>query len=150
MRMITARRRTALFMILPLLTVGNAGFAAPAAAADRIFAAGFEPCCTLGGQVDGLVGDGLVLDLAGGTISEDTLIDANAGAPRLYTFSTTAPPGTAYLVTISTQPSGQICTLTNASGTVVNAPIENINATCVAGPASLIWNEGAWDDANWQ
>ena len=153
-------------MTLPLLALGLVGALATADAADRIFANGldrtltdgsdrifangFEPCCTLGGEVTGLTGNGLVLYLAIDTISEDKSISADGGELRLYTFTHTAPPGTAYAVAIMTQPSGQTCTLSNASGTMGSAPVDNINATCVAESADLVWDDGDWDDANWQ
>ena len=132
-----------------MLVFGLAGAMAQADAADRIFANGFEPCCTLGGEISGLSGNGLVLHLASGAISEDNTFNANGGELRLYTFVHTAPPGSAYTVTISAQPSGKICTLTNASGSVPSAPVTDINVTCAAGPAGLDWDDDAWDDANW-
>ena len=133
-----------------VLALCLAGAVAPVAATERIFADGFEPCCSLGGEVSSLTGTGLVVRLAAGAISEDKSIAANGGELRLYTFTHTAPPGIAYAVTITTQPSGQICTLTNASGTMTSTPMDNINATCVTGPASLNWAGGNWNDANWQ
>lgn len=133
-----------------LLALCLAGAAVMANAADRIFADGFEPCCTLGGEVTGLTGDGLVLHLAAGSISEDRPVPSNGGEQRLYTFVDTATPGTAYTVTIAAQPFSQICTLINASGITTRTPVDNVNATCVAGPADLNWDDGVWDDANWQ
>ena len=137
-------------MILPILALVLAGAGTPAMAAESIFADGFDTCCTLGGEVSGLAGNGLVLHLAAGAISEDKLVPANGGGLRLYTFAKTAAPGTAYTVSIRTQPTGQTCTLSNASGTIPSTPVTNINATCVAGPAGLNWDDGAWDDADWQ
>ena len=137
-------------LILPLLTLALAGIAGYANASDRLFADGFEPCCTLGGEVSGLTGSVLVLHLAAGAISEDKFVPANGGGLRLYTFANTTPPGTAYTVTITTQPSSHACTLSNASGSMASTQVININATCVAGPADLNWDDGAWDDANWQ
>ena len=137
-------------MILPLLVLGLAGAVAPAGAAERIFADGFESCCTLGGTVTGLTGTGLVLHLAAGAINEDKPVSAQDGTPRLYTFSHSVPQGTGYTVTITTHPTGQSCTLINATGTMGTMRVENIDATCVAGPAGLNWDDGAWDDANWQ
>ena len=142
--------RTSMRMILPLLALGMIGAAASASASDRIFADGFEPCCSLGGEVSGLTGNGLVLHLDAGAISEDKPVPANGGGPRLYTFFNSAPAGTAYTVTITTQPSSQTCTLSNASGSMASTPVININATCVAEPLDLNWDDGNWDDANWQ
>ncbi len=137
-------------MISSLFTLVLAGAVTQANAADHIFSDGLEPCCTLGGEVSGLSGNGLVLHLAAGAISEDKPVAANGGGLRLYTFAKTASPGTAYVVTVTTQPTGQTCSLSNASGTMPSTAVTNINAICVAGPARLNWNDGAWDDANWQ
>lgn len=137
-------------MILLLLALALAGAATSDVASERIFADGFEPCCTLGGEVSGLADNGLVLHLAAGTISEDKPVIDNDGELRLYTFANTAPPGTAFTVTIIAQPTGQTCTLSNASGTVPSAPVDNINVTCTTGSAGLVWDDGHWDDANWQ
>lgn len=54
------------------------------------------------------------------------------------------------MVTISAQPGGQACTLSNASGSMGSTPVDNINVICVAGPPGLIWDDGSWDDADWQ
>lgn len=137
-------------LIVRLLALALLTAAASANAADRIVANGFEPCCTLGGEVTGLAGNGLVLHLAAGAMTEDKPVIANGSQLRLYTFTGTVPTGTTYAVSITSQPSGQNCTLSNASGTMANAPVENINAICVVGPANLVWDDGSWDDANWQ
>lgn len=137
-------------MILSLFTLGLAGAAGLANGSDRIFTDGMEPCCTLSGEVSGLTGNGLVLHLAAGAISEDKPVSANGGDLRLYTFANTTPTGTAYTVTITAQPTGQVCTLNNASGTMHSTPVTNINARCVAGSAGLDWDDGSWDDADWQ
>lgn len=136
-----------LSVILALLALGLIGVSAPTSAAERIFADGFEPCCTLGGEVTSLTGIGLVLHLTAGAVSESKPITANGGALRLYTFSHTVPTGTSYMVTIATQPSGQTCTLANGSGIVAATSVYNINVNCGGG---LIWDEGQWDDTNWQ
>lgn len=137
-------------MILPFFTLSLAYGTASASAAERIFADGFEPRCTLGGEVTGLTGSGFALRLTVGALNEDKPVSAQGGALRLYTFANTVPPGTGYVVTIITQPTEQTCALVNATGTVVNTPIDNINATCVAGPLGLDWDDDSWDDADWQ
>lgn len=142
--------RKSMRMIFPLLALGVIGAAASARASDRVFADGFEPCCTLGGEFSGLTGNGLVLHLSAAAISEDKSVPANGGGPRFYTFANTLLPGTAYTVTITTQPSSQTCTLSDFSGMMGSAPVVNVNGACVAGPADLEWDDGNWDDANWQ
>ena len=130
-----------------LLALSLVGVAPSASAAERIFADGFEPCCNLGGEVTSLTGSGLVLHLVAGVVNESKPVTANGGALRLYTFSHTVPTGTSYAVTIATQPSGQTCTLANGSGTMGSTSVYDINVNCGGG---LIWDEGQWDDANWQ
>lgn len=116
---------------------------------DRVFRDGFEPCCSLGGEVTGLSGDGMILHLQAAGIEEELAVDANAGLPRLYTFAASAPGGTAYLVSFTRQPDGQSCTLSNASGAVNATPIEDIDVSCTTVPG-LIWDQGQWDAAHWQ
>lgn len=68
---------------------------------------------TLGGTVTGLAGSGLVLQNNGGG---DLAIAAGSTA---FTFPGTIASGSAYLVTVKTQPSSpsQTCTVANGSGT---------------------------------
>jgi hypothetical protein len=103
----------------------------------------------LGGVVEGLTGDGLVLHLQAGAINEDKAIAANVGLPRLYSFAASLPAGIGYLVSFTSQPGGQSCTLSNASGIVGGMPVDDINVNCTTVPG-LIWDQGNWDAANWQ
>ena len=118
--------------------------AATAAAGDRVFADGFDPCCSLGGTVTGLSGP-LTLYLEAGDLQESRTIEP-AGDPLLYAFRHTVPPGRDYRVSIPVQPSGQHCTLANATGTVGSVAIETIDASCIA---ALRWGDGRWDAAPW-
>lgn len=47
------------------------------------------------------------------------------------TLSTPIPSGTAYAVTVKTQPTGQVCTVTNGTGTVL-AEVTNVAVNCVS------------------
>lgn len=136
--------------ILICVVLGLAGLTSSASAGERIFADGFEPCCTLGGEVTGLSGSGLVLHLAAGVVSESKPISANGGQPVLYTFAHIVPTGTNYAVNITTQPAGQTCTLTNASGSVGGSHVFDINVSCRVDLVDLIWDQGSWDNADWQ
>lgn len=78
---------------------------------------------TLGGTITGLTGN-LVLQNNG---SDDLLRLINGG----FAFATLIPNGSSYNVTILTQPAGQVCTLSNATGTVAGAAVTNIGITCV-------------------
>jgi len=78
---------------------------------------------TIGGTVSGLTGTGLVLKDNG----SDALAITGNGS---FTFATSVKG--AYLVTISTQPTGQTCTLANFSGTAT-ANVTNVQVTCTTG-----------------
>jgi 3-carboxymuconate cyclase len=87
---------------------------------------------TVRGAVRGLAGSGLVLQNNGGA---DLSISANG----VFTFLKAVPNGTAYAVTVKTQPSvlSQTCTVYNGSGTISNAPVSNVVVSCVTPPHSV-------------
>ncbi|MCP4963860.1 MAG: hypothetical protein GY926_01350, partial [bacterium] len=66
----------------------------------------------------------LVLQNNGG----DDLILTADGA---FAFTTALADGSAYDVTVLTQPAGQICTITTGSGTLAGADVTNVAANCV-------------------
>jgi hypothetical protein len=84
------------------------------------------PTFTIGGTVSGLLGTGLVLQDNGGN---NLSVTANGS----FTFSTALASGTAYKVTVLTQPSGptQTCTVTNGTGTA-NANVTNVQVACTS------------------
>lgn len=114
------------------------------AGSDRIFANGFDPCCQIGGTVSGLTGSGLALHLDAGAVSEDLPIAANG----LYQFAASVPTGTAYTVSVGSQPTGQNCHVANATGTIGSNDVDNVDVACGAIPA-LIWDQGDWGQ-DWQ
>jgi 6-phosphogluconolactonase (cycloisomerase 2 family) len=79
---------------------------------------------TVSGTVSGLTGSGLVLQTNGG----GNLPIASSGS---YTFAT-LPSGSAYAVTVLTQPSApaQWCMVSNGTGTITFADITNVTVTC--------------------
>jgi N-acetylneuraminic acid mutarotase/ribosomal protein S11 len=78
----------------------------------------------ISGAVSGLLsGNSLVLQDNGG---DNTTVSANTG----FSFPTSVPSGSTYSVTVSTQPSGQTCAVSNSSGTVAGANISNVTVTC--------------------
>lgn len=82
------------------------------------------PSYTLGGNISGLAGSGLVLqDNGGGNLS----ITANG----TFTFAATVPSGNSYNVTVLTQPANpaQNCSVTNGSGTATSN-VTNVQVTC--------------------
>ncbi len=97
---------------------------------------------TVGGNVSGLVGTGLVLQNNGA----DNLAFTVSGA---FSFATKLPANTNYAVTVLSQPSGSTCSVTNGTGTVTNANVSNVAVTCVsAGPLALVANSGVSNGTN--
>ena len=86
---------------------------------------------SIGGNVTGLTSEGLTLTngSAGGTV---TLVAAST----TYVFGTLVPYGSSYGVSILTQPAKDVCTVSNPTGVMGDALINNINITCVPKPAS--------------
>ncbi len=77
---------------------------------------------TIGGTVSGLDGTVVLQDNGG----DDLTISANGA----FTFTTKIDDGGDYAVTVKTQPSTQLCEVTNGTGTVVAANITNVGVTC--------------------
>jgi hypothetical protein len=82
---------------------------------------------TIGGNVSGLVGTGLVLSLNSG--AQTLPISANGS----FTFATPLADGAAYAVTVSSQPINppEVCTVTNGTGTVSGANVVTVGVTCI-------------------
>ncbi len=78
---------------------------------------------TIGGTISGLTATGLVLQNNGA----DNLPPASGATS--FTFATPVAAGSAYNVTVLTQPSGLTCTVTNGSGTA-NANVTNVAIAC--------------------
>jgi environmental stress-induced protein Ves len=80
----------------------------------------------VGGTITGLTGTGLVLQTSG---QADLTVQPNA---QSFAFGATVATGTAYAVTVKTQPSSptQTCSVTNGSGTVGSTSVTNIVVTC--------------------
>ncbi|MFZ5698125.1 MAG: hypothetical protein ACOY9J_05305 [Pseudomonadota bacterium] len=77
---------------------------------------------TLGGQLTGLSGS---VVLRNGT--SNLIVPSSSN----FAFPQALPDGSSDNVTILTQPAGQVCTLSNATGTVAGAAVTNISITCV-------------------
>lgn len=80
---------------------------------------------SVGGSVSGLAGAGLTLQLNGG---QDLLQSADGS----FVFPTPIADGSAYAVTIATQPSNlnQTCAVTNGSGSIAGSNITDVQITC--------------------
>jgi len=80
---------------------------------------------TVGGGVSGLGATGLVL--ANGADS----IAVAAGATA-FTLPTSVAQGATYAVTVAAQPTGEQCSVGNATGTIAGANVTNVAVTCAA------------------
>ena len=102
-----------------------------------ISAAYVPPLYTIGGSVSGLdSGKTVVLQNNAG----DSL---TRNANGVFSFSTAINAGSTYDVTVSTQPTGQTCTLTNGSGTAM-ANVTNVTVTCTNNPTAPIPTLSEW------
>jgi len=90
---------------------------------------------TISGTLSGLTGFEVVLQDNG---SDDLPVTANG----YFTFPTALASGALYSVTILTQPSGtgQTCSVTNGSGSVLSEPISTVVVACTA-PAVINWTD---------
>ncbi len=81
---------------------------------------------TIGGTVSGLSGSGLILQNDGGN-------NLSITADGAFTFSAAVNSGSAYSVTVYSQPSSpaQVCTFTNGSG-IATGNVTNIQVDCAA------------------
>ncbi|MCK5616862.1 right-handed parallel beta-helix repeat-containing protein [Candidatus Pacearchaeota archaeon] len=87
---------------------------------------------TINGTVTGLAGTGLVLQ---NNVGDDLPVSAGGN----FSFSTALVDGSAYDVTVSTQPTAlsQTCTVANGSGTISGANITNVSVVCVTNTYSV-------------
>lgn len=95
----------------------------------------------VGGTIAGLTTSGLAL--VNGTDSVSPA--ANAGS---FTFKTIVPQGATYAVTVQTQPSYLICSVTNASGTMGTSAVTNVSVDCKGSTVSTLAGNTAAGSAN--
>ena len=95
-------------------------------------AAGAQDGFTVGGNVNGLVGTGLVLQNNGGG-------DLPVATDGAFTFATRLATGTAYSVVVSSQPTSpsQTCNVTRGSGSIANVNVADVAVTCATGQFSI-------------
>lgn len=85
-----------------------------------------EGTYTVGGTVDGLTG---TVVIANNNVDELTITTTGS-----FTFGTPLADGSNYEVTIVTQPDGELCSVTNGSGTINGANVTDVSITCEAVP----------------
>lgn len=83
----------------------------------------------ISGNVSGLAGTGLVVQVNGGT-------DLPVTATGTFAFGAPLPSGTHYAITVKSHPSGptQSCEVTNPEGDVTSAAVTNVAITCTTTP----------------
>ncbi len=108
-----ASRAVAAFAILVLAACGGGGGGGP------------PPTYTVGGTISGLTGSGLVLADNGST---HLTVSGNGS----FTFASKIPAGSAYSVSVLTQPTNpsQTCVATNGSGHAGSSNVTSISVTC--------------------
>lgn len=104
-------------------TVFNAAGTAGAAPVTIINVACTANVYPLGGTIVGLTGTGLMINNGGDRVA----IDAAAIA---FTLPTRVADGSVYGVTILSQPSGQVCAITNGTGVMGAGAVNSLAVTC--------------------
>ena len=84
----------------------------------------------VGGSVSGLNASGLVLANGSDTVSV-------VSSATSFVLPTLVANGSSYEVTVATQPTGEACAVSNATGTVAGAAVTNVAVTCTDQPFSL-------------
>ncbi|MFA5591251.1 MAG: S8 family serine peptidase [Lysobacteraceae bacterium] len=94
---------------------------------DSDFSAAYSfttpPAYTVGGEVDGLTGEGLVLWLNGASS-----LPISADGP--FEFDLGLADGTPYVVVVGTHPFGQSCEVSNGEGTIAAAHVTDVEVLC--------------------
>ena len=84
---------------------------------------------SIGGTVAGLSGTVVLANNGGNPLS----VSANG----TFTFSSPLAQGASYAVTVTTNPSGQVCSVANGSGVVGSANVTNVSVSCGSGAFSV-------------
>jgi 6-phosphogluconolactonase (cycloisomerase 2 family) len=84
---------------------------------------------SVGGAVSGLASGASVVLVNNGSNA------TTVGADGAFTFSTTVTGGSTYAVTIQSQPTNQVCTVANGSGSA-SANVSNVTVACVTNAAN--------------
>lgn len=80
---------------------------------------------SLSGSIQGLNSSGLVL------LVNTTQVAVSVAATSV-SLASALSSGTAYIVTVQTQPAGELCTVANGSGTISTGDVTNVAVSCLA------------------
>jgi hypothetical protein len=129
--------RVAAPLVLLLITAGCGG----GGGSNGGGGGGGSSAVTVGGTITGLTGSGLVLADNG---ANNLPVSSNVS----FVFSATIGAGTAYRVTIVSQPAGQSCSVANGNGQAVSSNVTTVAVTCAAAVAGYaVYPLGATDVA---
>ncbi|MFO0667896.1 MAG: hypothetical protein U0174_28345 [Polyangiaceae bacterium] len=98
---------------------------------------------SVSGTVENLAGSGLELQVSNGgqtVVVNKPASSGDAGPPATpFAFTTKLATGTAYAVTVKTQPSNatQTCSVVNGTGTIGNANVTNVKVVCATNAYSI-------------
>jgi hypothetical protein len=113
-----------------LCTVTNGSGTATTANITNVVVTCSNKTFNIGGKISGLTVAGLVLANGSDTLS------VPAGAPS-FTMPTAVAYGSAYDVTVASQPAGLTCDVTDGAGTIAASPVTNISVTCTDQPLTV-------------
>jgi hypothetical protein len=82
-------------------------------------------------------GSGLVMAVTAGSQS----VSVSSGATS-YVFPTAEPTGTAYTVSVQTQPTGQTCVVSAGSGASLSANVTTVSVTCTTNTFTVTASSG--------
>ncbi|MBO9664195.1 right-handed parallel beta-helix repeat-containing protein [Dokdonella sp.] len=112
------------------VVVNGSGTIGGADVDDVVVNCGSSVSYAVGGTVVGLAGGGLMLQLNGGG-------DLAVSADGDYAFPSRLVDGAGYVVTVKTQPQGQLCTLAHATGAIAGADVTDVDVSCAPLQANL-------------
>jgi hypothetical protein len=92
---------------------------------------GGTPLFTLGGTVSGHLSP-LVLRMDGQSVNVPAVQCVTAPCVYNFEFGIALATGTAYHISVQTQPAGQTCTVSNASGTMPAMNVNSVEVSCIA------------------
>ncbi len=120
------------FVLLPFFLLSCGKKKHNSTSIDEVAIKETTPTYTVGGTISGLNG-ALVLQ---NNLADNLTLSADGS----FTFSTEISDLGAYAVTILTQPTRQICSISKASGTIAGALITDISVTCLSNKYFFITN----------
>ncbi len=112
-----------ILLVLTVLAGCGGGNSATGSATTSGTGGGTTATYSIGGTVTGLSANGL-------TLTDGTETVSPAANATTFTFPTAVASGTAYTVTVTSQPTGLTCTVSNGTGTVASTDVTSVKVAC--------------------